>query len=854
MRNQIPTRRVRVLAACLVALVAATSVPTSLATDDSLEHYFEQLRSLGLFSIAESYSVSRLSQSNLPASRRIELTIELSRTLSKHSEFVSEHQQQELWKRAQAAVDDERSRAPTSSFAILLSCQSAIVPANEAEWLRFECELRPFDEALAARTRQQCNKSIELLSAAEHLLTPKERAVRKTPGDGPSSYELNAWMYRVRLALSQTLRNRAELAANGSRERSVDLIDAESTARKLKDAADEFIQIRAKLLMVSCARLKGELNRAEELLEKGFPADGDKLVEEITAERVRVLLDQTQLRDALELTRKLRTSRQRLTGELWFLRTRTLLASRDLAVSRRDTALADDLRKEAQLTLQRCDDQVGGFWSRRCHQLWEATRTAEKYGPELDGLMQQARSDFLAARIEPALKGYARAEVAARAKGQTELACELGYTRASILLNDKQYETAGAEFLRLATEYPQNARAAASHLNGTFCLGRLYDEQKTQTLRERYTAALDQHLNLFSGNPTADDARYLKAQLEEQRLQAKAALPLYLNVAATHPRASEAHAGAARCYETLLLRLRDQKLPSREFEQSAVKSLLPFLPADDQDQLWSAPDCEVALHLAAILLLSEPPRFDRAEPLLQRIVQAAIPIKDDDEQSIRWRRLRQRAETLRVVALAGNGKPIEAERLMTSLASAAPRDLLSIVERLAPFVSSENRQRQVQYVNLQLLAIETLSKHREALSHDELNQLDQSLARAYLASGQITKAVEIYQRQATAAPKDANRQREIAVLLAEHPQRECVVVARQCWRQVESLTKQGSPEWLTARLGVITTGIQLDQAAESRKLLGVTKLLYPELGGAELKSRFLAAEQKLGLGKSPSSR
>ena len=89
-------------------------------------------------------------------------------------------------------------------------------------------------------------------------------------------------------------------------------------------------------------------------------------------------------------------------------------------------------------------------------------------------MMQQARADFLAHRIDAALNGYARAEKLARTSGQTELAFDLGYTRASILLREKQYEVASAEFLRLSNEYSQNGKAAAAHLNSAYCLGRMY--------------------------------------------------------------------------------------------------------------------------------------------------------------------------------------------------------------------------------------------------------------------------------------------------------------------------------------------------------------------------------------------
>lgn len=838
----------------LVGLAAHLLIGSAVcdAADESLSLYFEQLRQRGLFSIAESYAVSRLAQSDLPRNRRVELTIEFSRTLARHAEFASEKQQQELWARARSIVDEERTRATIGAFDILLAVQSAMVPAGEAEWLRFECELRPFDEDLAARARQKCAEAIDLLSLVERdLLSPQRE---KKDSTGPSSHDLRVALHQVRLALAQSLRNRAELVPADSKQRTIDLVDAESTARKLIGIADEPTPFRAKLLLATCLRLKGDLNRAEEILgvlEKGaIPADG--LLEDVVAEQVRVLLDRHQPDNALELIVQTRSERKRLTGELWLLQMRALLTLRDLAVARKNSDLAVSLREQAEVALQRCEEQVGGYWSRRCRQLWEATRAAEKYGPELDAIMQQARADFVGGRIELALKGYARGELTARASAQSDLAMELGYTRASILLQQKQLEAAGAEFLRVANEYPQGTRAAAAHLNAAYCLGRLYDEHKTQVRRERYTAALDEHVKRFAEDPTVDDARFFKAQLEEQRLQATAALPIYLQVAKTHPRSAEAQAGAARCYETILVRMRERNIPSAEFERNAIRDLdAMFKASGGADSTWTAPRGEVALHLAAILLLVEPPDFDRAESLLNPLVQAAAQVADTDADVERWRHLRRRAESLRVVALAGNGRPLEAERLIDSLASAAPRDLLVIVDRLAPFVASRNRQRQVQYASLQLRAVEQLAKHRAGLSRAELDQVDQSLGRAFLASGQITKALEIYERQATESAKDAERQREIATLLSEFEPRECAVLAKQCWRRAEALTKQGSPAWLTARLGVISTSIQLDELPEARKLLALTRLLYPELGGAELKARFDAVEQKLGPQNSP---
>ena len=174
-------------------------------------------------------------------------------------------------------------------------------------------------------------------------------------------------------------------------------------------------------------------------------------------------------------------------------------------------------------------------------------------------------------------------------------------------------------------------------LLGAYCLGRLYDEHKTQSRRELYTTELDRHMERFAADPTADDARFFKAQLEEQRLQATAALPLYLKIPADHPRFSEASAGAARCYETILVRMRERKLPTSELEQAAISTLQQLVPKQESTEtVWTEQQCEVALHLAAILLMVEPPRFERAEQLLGQVAQSAAQVKETDAWSERW--------------------------------------------------------------------------------------------------------------------------------------------------------------------------------------------------------------------------
>ena len=276
----------------MLVAAACTAIGQLVAADESIPLYFDQLRHRNLFSLAESYAMSRLAQPNLPRPRRIQLTVELSKTFAEHANNGTEQQQQELWERARTVVEEQRTREPASPFDIVLNTQSAMVPAVAADWLRAECDLHPFDESLAARTRQECVTAIEQLTAVELLLSspPRDGMNKTTNVPRPSSYELRVLLHQVRLALAQTRRNRAELFPLNSRERILELVEAEQWARKITGNADEPVASRAKLLLATCARLKGEkggLDRAEEMLvalQKTIPTPDYGLTDAIAAE------------------------------------------------------------------------------------------------------------------------------------------------------------------------------------------------------------------------------------------------------------------------------------------------------------------------------------------------------------------------------------------------------------------------------------------------------------------------------------------------------------------------------------------------------------------------------------------
>jgi len=849
-------------------------------SDETHAKYFEQLRERGLFSLAEGQALSRLTSSKLTLADRTNFSIELSRTLTQHAGFVSDEQREELWERARSVIQDLLAEDRSNPRLLLLEGQRASVSVMEGDWLRAERQVRPFDEPLQRRARKAFTDAIEQLQAIEKRLSEPTRDAgsKKIASGSPTGFELRSLLHQTRWQLGQSFRNQAELAPSDSAERAANLSSAEQSLRRLIGVADEPLQTRARILMVTCARLKGDLSRAMDMLtavETSMPNPIDSIADEITAERGRILMELNRPTDVVELLMKSRGQRRRLTGELWFLQTSALITLRDITLEKEQETLAERLGEQVATTIQRCEEQVGGFWSRRCRQLWDNAQTTRKYGPELDALMQKARMSFTGGRIDVALTEYLSAEAMAKKNGQTDLAMELGFTRASILLDQKQHESAASEFLRLATDYAGKERAADAHLLGAYALGRSYDEKKTVQRREAYTEALDRHLADFPHHSTVNDARFLKGQLEEQRLQASLALPLYLDVDPGHRRSLDAISGAARCYETILRRMIERHLPTDEFSREAIDRLSKFLVRKgDSVDSWTDTDADVALRLASIVMLSsshhsdiekkdrisdtglrkllgmrQSTGFEKSAEWLDRVKVYVDRRKKDPDSETMVATMEQRMFPLQVVALAGCNEITEAEQLFKTL-KVSPAVLLAVMDGLNQVASIKSVKDDATLAGLQLKVAERVNETQGDFTPAQRLQLDQSLSRAYIATNQTTKAMEILKRLADASSKDVDKQRALATQLSEMKDQGALSLSRQCWRRVEALTKPGTPEWMTARLESIRTSVQLNQLEEARKLLQVTKVLYPNLGGEPLAPQFEAVERDLNSRKS----
>jgi hypothetical protein len=139
---------------------------------------------------------------------------------------------------------------------------------------------------------------------------------------------------------------------------------------------------------------------------------------------------------------------------------------------------------------------------------------------------------------------------------------------------------------------------------------------------------------------------------------------------------------------------------------------------------------------------------------------------------------------------------------------------------------------------LQLSIVQRLSAHRNQLAGDGPTRLDRYHASALAAAGHSAEAITIMQRLAEQFPRDGAIQEEHLRLLSQTNDRATLTRALAGWREMEKKTKRGSSRWFTARYAQAEALYRLGKSEDVAKLIELTRVLHPELGGDALRTKF----------------
>ena len=849
-------RRVGWLAAVTLVVV---SWPSARA-DDATARFYEQLRQRQLFGLVESDCLRRLETPSLNERQRSELVLELSRTYAAHAWHTAGAEQDDLWQRASRLIVEHLTRPTATPRRELFETQLALIELGRAEMSLAQSELRPEDRELRQRGLKAVEIAIEQFGVLEKLLGQQVRqnSVVTVP-DKLSPFERRTLWQQIRFRLGVARLTQAKLAADIPADRSTALLAADEWLLPLAQGANnERLTWESQLALAEVARWRGDLDRAAKLLsafEKTVAEDTPlELRERFVIERLRGMLTARQSAEAASWLIEQRRSGVLKLGdakavavaspELAYGQIVVELAVWQLAAERGDAKLAGELWDRLTFEVEQLRRDDGGYWAARAQLDWRRERDVQQFGRELAGLVQKARSGFSTLSSDEAIGRFDAAIAVATTRppegGTTNLLLELRDSRATLLFQAKRFEDAAAAFRELA-EASRHDRSAATHLLWAFCLGKQFENESTDERRAEFVASLRSLRERYSDLPEAAEAAWLLGQTLERQQQFSEAIGLFATVPESHVRHDEAWAGVARCHEQQVSRLRRDAKPTAEAEAAAIRQLLPVATAvletfgsaqprgsePHAEREITKPQTELLVRLAR-LLLEQQPADDKAA---DRLLEFAVAHSRDRE----WLKL---AKQLRVVSLAGQRRIDEAERLIESLEAAGPDELLTLLDGVTAVATRSDVGTQRLVAELQLRASQSLSDAVAKLTEPQRLHLMRARAEALAATGQPTKAIAIYQQLIEKSPRDAKLLRMAAELCESLDSKEATQQAKTFWRRLEGSLKAGGLEWLDARWHVIRCCRRLGEQAEADKLLKVTKLLYPDLGGEAMRARF----------------
>ena len=802
------------------------------------ERFLDGLRQRRLFPLAEKFCHDRLAQSGLTDTQRVDLAIELSRTLTDHALNSAPRDRESLWQRALAALDEFAKRQPPGPRVVLAQVQSGLVQLARGEQLRQEAEVIGGDAVHLDEARQHLRAAIALLQTAAQDVTEQLRKQHLGQGAAPgglTTAELGPLQKNVNFQLARALRSQAECYPAGSPDRANSLEQAVALLAPLAQLdSGEPLAWPSRLDEIVCYRLLGDAATAERRLtqldEQKPPA---RIALGARAERVRLALARGESEEALKLLDAGLALDGVTSSELDYAALEAcVVASRQAQEANRAEEAAKWRAKGAELVAL-IDERHGPFWSRRAETLLAGSVAAAPGSAALGELVKAAESFYRAGRDAEALAAYDRAWKQAVDDKQPQSGFDAAFTAAAIEQSRENHPSAATRFHQLALAVPAHTRASEAHLLAIFNTAQTLKTTASEAV-QAYRNLLAEHLDKWPASQTANQARLWLARLDEREQKWAEAIALYAAVPSDHPQQAEAAAAMGRCYLAWLAALRGAGEPTAERAAAAAKHFEGLITggAGALPSLWTEAHRTAALDAARVWL-----DFTNNAARAEAILTAALNGASDAPPE--WKR---QAQSLMACALAAQGRRDDAAKLIEQLAGGDARQLLTLVEglnRIASAAAAESR-RDLASLTLQAAAPLREPAANRALSADERRRVSLLVAQSLTAAGQAQEARQAFSKLAAAYPKDAAVQEQYAETLLAATDAASLHEALERWRTLEQGSRPASERWFRAKLALATVHQRLGNKERALQIIKLTQVLHPDLGGPELKARFLA--------------
>jgi hypothetical protein len=816
---------------------ATPTHPTDEAGENIEQTFLAGLRARRLFVLAEGYCRRRLSETGLTQATRIDLAIELSRTLAEHALHEAQGDRDQLWSDAIAAVQTPGGEVIKGSRRLLLDAQVAIVHLAHGELARQEAELAGAHEASFEASRQELRTAVSgfdgTLKAVAAGLRLASQSKRTEPGD-LNANELAALARNLDYQLARTFRNQGQSYPPQSADRTNSLRQAVERLKLLAaDAVDDAITWTARLDEVVCLRLLELFDAAEtrlyKLAEMQPPAS---FAAALQAEQIRLSLDRRQLERALVSADKARAAGGEVMPDLEYACLEAYVAAWQAAEKAQRSADAAAWQDRAADLIGEIDQRFGKYWSRRAEMLLAGSVTRVGGKQNLTVLVRAAESLFRSGQLAQALEVYDRAARQAAEAGQSDEAFDYAFTAAAIEQRAGHRAAAATRLRKLALASPDHDRAGEAHLLAIYNTA-IAAKDGDELSSPDYLDLLNEHLSHWSRSPTADQVRVWLGGFFEREKKWSDAIAAYQAVRVDGPQAQAAVEGVARSYERWLADLAAAGEPTSEVAARGA-SYLEKIVVNSRGGLperWSQLERLAATGAAGLMLAYSENDFARAERLLSAALADAADAPDD------WKAT---AQTLEVFAVAAQGQREKAAELLNELSGGEPSQVLALIERLAKVAQKAKPPVARELAELQLRAADLLRARLKELPAADQRDFQLAVVRALAAAKRQDEAIEAARKLAESFPRDGQAQEEYAGLLLDSADRAMWQEALARWRDIGQKTRQGSERWLRAMYYQSLALVRLGDKQQAARLIKLTEAISPDLGGTKTKAKFRA--------------
>jgi hypothetical protein len=748
----------------------------------------------------------RLRQPGLSLVQRARIAQEMAATLDRAAQATGAVDQRlARWAAAVELLDQFNAQNPGHPQDLQFALQAAVYVWAQARSWSQRLELAPTETSARARAVALLDEAIQRL-----------RRITQMPGSDEEGFAQN-----VRFRLAEALADRARLgteeepANNRRREEALTLLES-----PFRDAG---LRRFALLLRAELWTALGQPEKAQAALEAAKRVDPKAPAGDWLEVQVALALARGRFDEALQAIEQAPVEPA---AKDW-LAVRTRLAQRAALKEgpQRNAAEAEAFRHaEALRKAARPEARLAVVALARAIRAPAAGGAPAAFEALAEGQLALGDPDRASA-LE--LQGAKAAE----AQNQPERAAELRSKAGAILFQAGEFGRADAVLTQVFDDPRAGPFRPKAGLLRCLARARRLAQAREGASSTALIEALTAQLREFPHDPTANEARWLLGQLRLSQGDRDEGIKLLAAIPHGDPRWLDAqHAIAQRLQEELDAQIVHADRAEIGNRFAAIRQTLSTaLKQAESPQERSA----LELGLARLELTPKVGHPDDALRTCERVAQAAGLA---DQRAL--------ARRLRIVALAQTGRFTDAEREARAEAQQATgADLLTTARLLdqSAVATDYDLYRQRFGTVIRLLLVRPLQKPQE-LTPSQRAEARLRQTRGLLFSGYYLQA----RRSVEAWPAQGSEFEGLLDDLADtYIRLEAYSLAIDAYRLQARRSPPGSLPWLQARYGQALACYRAGKLDEARQLVEATALLHPDLGGGELRGKFVKLQERL---------